>query len=258
MPMPPSSWPWWLLHRSNQPFTLPNTSKRTPDIISPTSKLPVIDNFVDHYGLTFIWSKLHRTAKQLNVLRTKGDVYADQALLKMRLGPSGDPLDYFQPQKMELFDDPQLKPIHTFHQHLITVPSWVDWDRIKRGQNVFIRYAGGTGMSLLNCSLVGGFGAPKINKVLGATGYLSRSCTGSYVRLFETLQMIADCMEPDGLLPTTGVGWRASVRVRILHAKIRKRLLGMDKWNKKEWGVPSKFLYKSSACIHIIMLLMMY
>ena len=235
------TYPWWLVHRKNSPFQHPSST--TPTITSPTARTPILNDFVDHYGLTFFWSPLHRTSQQLNVLRALGDKYADPALLDMRLGPLGDPLECFQTAGAAgtagtAGTGEAEGPIARLYNQLTTVPSWVDWDQIRRGQNVFIRYAGGTGMSLLNCSLVGGFGAPKINKVLGATGYLSRSCAGSYVRLFETLQMIADCMEPDGLLPTTGVGWKASIRVRMLHAKIRKRLRGMDKWQEKEWGCP--------------------
>lgn len=47
---------------------------------------------------------------------------------------------------------------------LHTVPAWVDAAAIARGQETFNRY-GLTALPVLLCfSLVGGFGAPKINK----------------------------------------------------------------------------------------------
>jgi hypothetical protein len=225
--------PWWhhLLHRSNQPFQHPDTHRiptTAPTPTNPTS--PKVGDFINHFGLTFYWSSLHRSCQDLQPLRKEGDHLSDQALLSMRLGPSGDPIE-----QLLTSSDPSIVALY---QQLTTVPSWVDWKRVKRGQEVFVRYAGGTGLSLLHCSLVGGFGAPKINKVLGATGYLSRSCSASFTRLFETLQMIVDCTENEGLVPKTGIGWRACVRVRILHAKVRRRLCSMDKWREEEWGVP--------------------
>lgn len=224
--------PWWFLHRAHQPFQHPNTPNIPSDTtLSDATITPTVGDFIDHLGLTFYWSKEHRTAQQLDQLRTIGDDLADEALVAMQLGASDDPMK-------QLNQPNQPIPVQALHKQLTSVPSWVDWDQIKRGQEVFVRYAGGSGLTLLHCSLVGGFGAPKINKVLGSTGYLSRSCHTTYVRLFETLQMIVDCTETDGLLPTTGVGWQACVRVRMLHAKVRKHLLAMEKWQRKEWGVP--------------------
>jgi hypothetical protein len=225
--------PWWFLHRSNQPFQHPDTTKVPAEKTIYSEKIvPTLGDFINHYGLTFYWTKEHRTSAELEPLRYVGDVLADDALSAMKLGPSDDPLTHLTPIAKKL------PPVFKLYEQVTTVPSWVDWERVNRGQQVFVRYAGGSGMALLHCSLVGGFGAPKINKVLGATGYLSRSCQASYVRLFETLQMIVDCTEEGGLEPLTGIGWKACIRVRMLHAKVRRRLMKMDKFNTKEWGVP--------------------
>jgi hypothetical protein len=40
-------------------------------------------------------------------------------------------------------------------------------------------------------SLVGGFGAPRINKVLSSTGYLTSVSKASYLRIIETVQMVS-------------------------------------------------------------------
>jgi len=224
--------PWWLLHRSNQPFQHPDTNNvPAKKIISSETVVPSLHDFINHHGLTFYWTKEHRTASQLEPHRHIGDCLADNALVAMKLSASGDPLTQLVPTT-------KAPAVRALYDQLTAVPSWVDWGKVRRGQQVFVRYAGGTGLTLLHCSLVGGFGAPKINKVLGATGYLSRSCKSSYLRLFETLQMIVDCTEVGGLEPLTGVGWKACVRVRILHAKVRSRLMAMEKWNLQDWGVP--------------------
>ena len=48
-----------------------------------------------------------------------------------------------------------------------TVPEWVDWDQIGRGQDVFYRYGGGNITGLTFQSLVGGMvSAPKTDRTL--------------------------------------------------------------------------------------------
>ena len=49
-------------------------------------------------------------------------------------------------------------------------PKWVDWAKIKQGQDTFVRYAPACGTSLYYISLVGGFSAPLITRVLRCTG----------------------------------------------------------------------------------------
>lgn len=53
------------------------------------------------------------------------------------------------------------------------VPDWVDWEQLQRGQEVFIVFAPAAALSLYYLSLVGGFSAPLITRVLRATAYLT-------------------------------------------------------------------------------------
>ena len=46
-----------------------------------------------------------------------------------------------------------------------TVPEWVDWDQISRGQEVFYRYGGPALMGLAFQSLLGGMGAGRVVEV---------------------------------------------------------------------------------------------
>ena len=71
--------------------------------------------------------------------------------------------------------------------------------------------------------------------VLTSTGYLNNKHT--FRRLFETTQMITDCLEAGSLEPGA-IGWRSCVRVRMLHAKVRQRLRKLSTWREQEWGVP--------------------
>lgn len=48
--------------------------------------------------------------------------------------------------------------------------------------------------------------------------------------------MILDAM--NDMTPSTGIGFRSVIKVRMLHSHVRIRLLQSDKFDKKEYGVP--------------------
>jgi hypothetical protein len=113
-----------------------------------------------------------------------------------------------------------------------------EWGRVERGQAFFARNAAGCGICLLNLSLIGGFGASDINKVLEGTGYLSsHNRDAVHRRLLETLSFVIDVSEGgrEGLSPG-GKGWRSCCNVRLMHASVRLRLLERG----GPWGTPSQ------------------
>ena len=71
---------------------------------------------------------------------------------------------------------------HNYIIHPQAANSHVLWSR---------KMQAGAGSALMFVSLVGGFGAPRINKVLSSTGYLTSPSKHTYRRLFKTIQMIS-------------------------------------------------------------------
>jgi hypothetical protein len=137
------------------------------------------------------------------------------------------------------FSPSQLAMIQ-FHKKYSKIPTWVDLKQIKAGQEVFCAYAGSMALSLFYRSLVPGFSLPKIASVLEATRYLAPPSTREQVtaRLTDTGAMLAVCARNhDSVLPG-GDGWKTTLRVRVLHAKVRKALLANKQWNRDELGVP--------------------
>lgn len=122
-----------------------------------------------------------------------------------------------------------------------TVPAWVDWDQILRGQDVFYRYGGACLTGLAYQSLLGGMGAARVVETLARTGGFSTKVARG--RLFETTQHILQCTRSLESIQPGGEGFASSIRVRLLHAAVRNRIMRLAKerpsyYNVEEWGVP--------------------
>lgn len=114
------------------------------------------------------------------------------------------------------------------------VPLWVDRERAARGGRLFFR-TGLVGAVVLGArSLVSGFCSPAGNKPLAMTGTLERA--GS-ARLAETGKYVAAVSTAGGLEPGAE-GWRISLRVRLMHAHVRRLLRASDRWDASAWGDP--------------------
>ena len=122
-----------------------------------------------------------------------------------------------------------------------TVPEWVDWDQISRGQDVFYRYGGANLTGLAYQSLLGGMGAARVVEVLARTGGFSTKVARR--RLFETTQHILQVTKSLESMQPGGDGWASTIRVRLLHAAVRARILKLaesrpDYYSVEEYGVP--------------------
>jgi anti-anti-sigma factor len=116
----------------------------------------------------------------------------------------------------------------------IDLPSWADWTRIRRGQELFGQHGMQMIMVLFCGSLPMSYAARKGVRVLGMTQRLNRS---PYRRVLETAQMLLDVMTPGGL-ERGGVGLRSAQKVRLMHAAIRHLLLASGHWDSAEYDYP--------------------
>lgn len=134
--------------------------------------------------------------------------------------------------------DPKLQELW---DEVNTIPSWVNWAQIQRGQDVFYRYGGPALTGLTYQSLLGGMGAARVVETLARTGGFSTKVARR--RLFETTQHILQCTKSLEDIQPGGAGWASSIRVRLLHAAVRQRIMKLAKqrpnyFNLEEWGVP--------------------
>ena len=117
---------------------------------------------------------------------------------------------------------------------LADVPAWVDWDRVGRGSVAYWRAGLWVGLTLNCASLAAGYRSGIGNKPLVMTGRLTRMAER---RQQETARWIMAATEPAGLR-REGRGFQETLRVRVVHAHVRRRLLASGRWNAAAWGLP--------------------
>ena len=184
-----------------------------------------------------------QTHSALQPLRDVGDPDCDAVLAELDPQPDDDILqrllDRADAASSAGSTDPGDRVLFDFVRRYTAEPDWVDWSEIRRGQRVFVRNLPICGLTLFYLSLVGGFSAPLITKVLRATGYLTSAPKRVMRRLADTGHMICECLVPGSLRPEVrGEGWKAVLRVRFLHGMVRRRLHDKPYWKPELWGVP--------------------
>ncbi len=114
------------------------------------------------------------------------------------------------------------------------VPPWVDWDRIEGAGALFRRANVFGGLTLGLRSLVHGYAAPAGNKPLAFSGRLKERAAR---RLAETGRFVTAVAAPGGMRPGED-GWRITLKVRLMHAQVRRLVLESGRWDYEAWSLP--------------------
>lgn len=113
-------------------------------------------------------------------------------------------------------------------------PAWIDDTLMAEGARTCHR-AGLAGLfALRDLSLMGGYQASAINQTLLRTGDLTR---GTQRRLAETTLWWLDCTAVGGMARHRA-GFQGTLRVRVIHALVRRRLLATPDWSVANLGLP--------------------
>ncbi|WCL47776.1 oxygenase MpaB family protein [Leptospira sp. GIMC2001] len=121
-----------------------------------------------------------------------------------------------------------------FFAQLDTIPIWLDREEINYGAATFMR-AGGLGAAALLChSLPTGYLDPEGSRPLLFSGRLVQRAPR---RLMETARYVYECIKPGGM-ERFGNGFKICVRVRLMHAQVRRLLLKSNRWDSQAWGIP--------------------
>lgn len=124
--------------------------------------------------------------------------------------------------------------LHSLFRQLDQVPSWVDWELLECGARTYRRLGLAKVAILISVSLMRGYHSSAVNKPLIFTNRLEYA---TRKRLGNTGEYI-HCVSQPGALYRFAPGFRAVVRVRLLHARVRSRLLQSEAWSTDDWGIP--------------------
>ena len=123
--------------------------------------------------------------------------------------------------------------LRDFFEGLETVPSWVDFSAFNSGIRMFHRNSRLVLAAFVAGTLIEGF-ATNIAKSFLITGRLRES---GIRRLKQNNRHIVEIFIPGGL-QRAGDGWKLSVRIRLIHARVRRLLKHSGEWDEEAWGAP--------------------
>lgn len=122
-----------------------------------------------------------------------------------------------------------------FFQLVDTDPDWLDRELLEEGIQASHLSGNVAFYVLRDMALMGGYAYfNTLNQTLALTGALSKQTS---LRLGETGKWLVDVTEPGGL-DRFGPGFATTLRVRMVHALVRRNLNNKDQWQHDQWGLP--------------------
>jgi len=200
------------------------------------------------WGYTFQLTANHLTEEEMHPMKHSYDTLGDAALKVLdRISPppnsalprnsvrdasSQGVVEKLTEPKRDLYillrdNASNNETLNQLWQEVNSVPPWVCWEQIARGQDCFYRYGGPILTGLAFQSLLGGMGAARAVETLARTGGFSTKVARH--RLFETTQHILQCTQSLEAIQPEGAGFASSIRVRLLHAAVRQRIMKLAK-----------------------------
>ena len=123
--------------------------------------------------------------------------------------------------------------LREFFESCENLPDWVDLEGYAPGIRMFHRNSQLVLGAMVGGTLVEGF-STNIAKSFFITGRLRDQ---GVRRLRQNNRHMVEIFFPGGLERDSD-GWKLSVRIRLIHAMIRRLLDGSDDWDHDAWGVP--------------------
>lgn len=123
--------------------------------------------------------------------------------------------------------------LRSLFRQLEHVPFWVDRERCNLGGATFLRCRLGFAvLAMLSLPLI--YSWPAGNKPLALSGQLMHRASQ---RLKDTTRYVFAVCQPTGL-SRFSEGFAMTVRVRLIHAQVRRLLLESSQWRADAWGAP--------------------
>lgn len=115
-------------------------------------------------------------------------------------------------------------------------PSWLDYEAFNPAIQAFYTKATDILLAMVTGVLTEGF-STLMSKSFSITGRMLQENDMSIRQLKQVNRHLLEIFFPGGLL-RKGDGWKLSVRIRFIHARVRQLMKSAEEWNTKAWGVP--------------------
>ena len=161
--------------------TVPPSAFRAPQTTAESDTLQH-GEVIEIWDHVFRWDDKCFPLAKANVFAHRGDALADAALPLIQ-GPAGKAggTDLFaRLEAAATGSDPPREVRALWHQLHATGPDWPSREQMRRGADVFHRYATQFLASLLHFSLSAGFASPDISVVLNLASYIVPPCVCPY------------------------------------------------------------------------------
>jgi hypothetical protein len=125
------------------------------------------------------------------------------------------------------------EPLEELFHQLEHIPFWVDRERCDLGGATFLRCRLGFAvLAMLSLPVI--YSWPAGNKPLALSGQLVHRASQ---RLKDTTRYVYAVSQPGGLARFSE-GFAMTVRVRLIHAQVRRLLVESGQWRPEVWGAP--------------------
>ncbi len=164
----------------------------------------------------------------------QGDALADDLAAWLEANPSGRPLfERALNEGLSALDDPPA-PLRALFESVETRPAWLNDAQLALGAATCQRFGPSLMFVLSAWSLMNGYHSAPAVKPLSFTGQLDSMAPR---RLAETGRFVVETCQTGGMT-RFAPGFVLAVRVRVLHAMVRRMITKSGRWQTEDWGVP--------------------
>ena len=121
-------------------------------------------------------------------------------------------------------------------EHINEPPAWLDYKAFDPAVQAFYTKATDILLAMATGVLIEGF-STLMSKSFSITGRMLQETDTSIRQLKQVNRHLLEVFFPGGML-RKGDGWKLSVRIRFIHARVRQLMKAADEWNTEDWGTP--------------------
>ena len=192
-------------------------------------------------NIPLVYQKGYLVAKRHNPIlaekyiqhTTLGDPVLDPVLEELSDLPSNELLKYIaagiEEDSEKLNSAPQV--LRDFFANL-GFPDWLDYQSFYSGYRAFHENSNCVLLAFVTGVLVEGF-----STLISKSFYMTGRVIHTHRRLRQNNRQLMEIFLPHGLR-RAGDGWKLSVRIRFVHAKVRMMLKDHEDWDCNEFGTP--------------------